>query len=294
MDHSETLKACQHLHESIPQIVDQEINFINNNQIQIIVGDIPPLCFEIARRTKIPSIAITNFTWNFIYLTYVQEYPGFLPLIAEMERFYGQATLALTLPYSCQMDVFPRREAIPWITRVSPLTKDEAREKFALPRSAVIVLLSFGGLGLDRLLWEELRMLSGYYFVATGEAMMENGNLRIFPDAQRSYADLVRASDVIVTKPGYGIVADAIAHQVPILYTDRGEFAEYPMLVKALHECAIAEFIPQADLLAGKLAPYLERVLNKPRNASCVVIDGAKVAAKKILSLLDTPINPTM
>ncbi len=293
MDLSETLKACQRLHESVPQIVDQEINFINTNQIQIIVGDIPPLCFEIARRTKIPSIAITNFTWNFIYRAYLQEYPGFLPLIAEMERFYGQATLALTLPYSCQMDVFPRREAIPWITRVSSLTKDEAREKFALPRSSVIVLLSFGGLGLDRLLWEELRMLSGYYFVATGEAMMENRNLRIFPDAQRSYADLVRASDVIVSKPGYGIVADAIAHQTPMLYTDRGQFAEYPMLVKALHECAIAEFIPQADLLAGKLAPYLNRLLNKPRNAPCVVVDGATVAARTILSFLDTPINPS-
>jgi len=294
MDLSETLKACQHLHENIPQIVDQEINFINNNQVEIIVGDIPPLCFEIALRTKIPSIAITNFTWNFIYRTYLQEYPDFLPLIAEMERFYGQATLALTLPYSCQMDVFPRREAIPWVTRVSPLTKDEAREKFALPRSAVIVLLSFGGLGLNRFPWEELRKLSGYYFVATGEAITVNGNLRIFPDAQRSYADLVRASDVIVSKPGYGIVADAIAHQAPMLYTDRGEFAEYPMLVKALHECAVAEFIPQADLLAGKLAPYLKRLLNKPRNAPCVVIDGATVAAKKILSLLDAPINPAM
>ncbi len=294
MDLSETLKACQRLHGSIPQVLDREIDFIRNNEVEIIVGDIPPLCFEIARRAEIPSIAITNFTWNFIYRAYLRQYPGFLPLIVDMERFYSQATLALALPYSCQMEVFPRREAIPWITRVSPLAKDEARKKFALPRSAVIVLLSFGGLGLNRFAWEKLEKLPEYYFIAAGETTTRRGNGCIFSDPRTSYADLVRASDVIVSKPGYGIVADAIVHQTRMLYTGRGEFAEDQMLVKALQECATAEFIPQADLLAAKLGPYLSLVLNRPPKAPSVVIKGAAVAAKKVLSLLETRISPAM
>jgi L-arabinokinase len=185
------------------------------------------------------------------------------------------------------LDVFPRREEIPWIARISLLTRDEARRKFALPRSAVIVLLSFGGLGLHHLRWEELTKPSEYYFVASGQATREAGNLRIVPDAQRNYADLIRAADVIVTKPGYGIVADAIAHQVPVLFTDRGEFAEHPKLVEALNECATAEFIPQADLFAGKLAPYLSRILKQSRNQYRAALNGATLAANKILSLLE-------
>jgi hypothetical protein len=287
MDLPATLKLCQHLHQRVSEIVEEEIEFITQNRVGAILGDIPPLCFEIAMRTKIPSIAITNFTWDFIYRAYLKQYPDFLPLIAEMERSYGKATLALTLPYSCQMDVFPQRESIPWIARVSPLTREEAREKFDLPRSAVIVLLSFGGLGLNRLRWEELARPSEYYFLATGKAVTQDGNLRILSVAQKSYADLVRAVDVIVAKPGYGIVADAIAHQVPMLYTNRGEFAEYPKLVEALGECATAEFIPQTDLLAGKLAPHLDRILNKARHPTGVVMNGATVAAEKVLSLLD-------
>ncbi len=286
MDLSATLTACQHLHQRAPQIVAEELRYIADNKVELIVGDIPPLGFEIATRANIRSIAISNFTWDFIYRAYIKQYPEFLPLVADMERYYNQATLALTLPYSCETDVFPRRDEIPWIARVSPLTRDEAREKFTLPRSAIVVLLSFGGLGLNHLHWEELTKPSEYYFVASGKRVEQRGNLRIVPDAQRGYADLIRAADVIVTKPGYGIVADAIAHQVPVLYTDRGEFAEDPKLVEALNECTTAEFIPQADLFAGKLAPHLTRILTRARNRSRAVLNGATVAAEKITSLL--------
>jgi uncharacterized protein (TIGR00661 family) len=288
MDLAATLRACQRLRQRAPEIVAEELKYISRNKVELILGDIPPLCFVIAKRANIRSVAITNFTWDFIYRAYITQYPDFLPLVADMEQSYSQATLALTLPFSSALDVFPRREKIPWIARVSPLTRDEARQKFALPRSAVIVLLSFGGLGLKRLRWEELKQQSEYYFVASDEAMREEGNLRIFPDGQKNYADLIRAADVIVTKPGYGIVADAIAHRVPVLYTDRGEFAEHAKLVEALEECATAEFIPQADLFAGNLAPYLSRILNhSARNQSCVMLNGATVAAKRILSLLE-------
>ena len=40
--------------------------------------------------------------------------------------------------------------------------------------------------------------------------------MRFLPEAQRKYEDLVRAVDVVVTKPGYGIVADVISHQVRV------------------------------------------------------------------------------
>lgn len=287
MDLPATVKACQHLHRKAPEIVTDELEYISRNKVGLILGDIPPLCFQIARQANIPSIAITNFTWDFIYRAYVKKYPGFRPLVVELEQYYRQATLALTLPYSCELDVFLRREEIPWIARVSSLTRDQARQRFSLPRSAVIVLLSFGGFGLNPLCWEELTRLSEYYFVASGKAGREDGNLRIIPDAQKNYADLIRAADVIVTKPGYGIVADAIAHQVPVLYTDRGEFAEHPRLVDALNACATAAFIPQDDLFAGRLAPHLSRILNCARNPYRAVLNGAAVAAGKILSLLE-------
>jgi len=287
MDLDKTLRACQSLHDSAARLIEQEANFIREHKIRLILGDIPPLCFEIAMRASVDSVAIANFTWSEIYRVYTKNYPAFISLIEEMETFYRNATLALTLPYPCGMEIFPRQEPIPWVARTSPLTKQEARRAFRLPQSATLVLLSFGGLGLERLPWNNLKQLGDFFFVTTGETKQETNNLRVLPEAQRNYEDLVRAVDVVVTKPGYGIVADVISHQVRTLYTERGEFAEYPHLTRALDECATAEFIPQDQLLSGNLAPYLTRLLNKKESWPAVPLDGAAVAAAKILGLID-------
>ena len=92
------------------------------------------------------------------------------------------------------MSIFPRRQEIPWIARTSRLTKEEARTKFGLPHNAKIILLSFGGLGLDRLPWDRFKRLGDFYFVATGDRGMTDGNLCILPDAQSHYEDLVELS----------------------------------------------------------------------------------------------------
>jgi L-arabinokinase len=283
MDLKKTLKACERFYSAAPAIIEREQSFIRDNEIKLIVGDIPPLCFEIATEAEIPSLAISNFTWDEIYRTYSTAYSGFAGIAEQVTEYYRQATLALILPYPCDMGMFPRREAIPWVARASRLTKKQARAHFALPAATKIVLLSFGGLGLERLPWDKFTSLRNFYFVATGNRQIEKGNLRILTERQDRYEDLVRAVDVIVTKPGYGIVADALAHRVPMLYTDRGEFPEYPRLVQALQDCATAEYIPQTKLLSGNLAPYLDALLSKPHNWLEVGLDGATAAAEKII-----------
>ena len=136
-------------------------------------------------------------------------------------------------------------------------------------------------MGLSVCIWTDYCSRKNFFFVGTGEASRKERNLLILPNAQRNYVDLVRASDVIVSKPGYGIVADVIRHQVPLLYTDRGDFAEYPYLVKTLEDCATAEFIPQDDLISANLTPYLKRLLTRKKHWPPVAINGASVASRE-------------
>jgi UDP:flavonoid glycosyltransferase YjiC (YdhE family) len=287
MDLGATFTACRDLHSRLPRVLEQELAFVEARGIDLVIGDIPPPCFEIAARAQIPSVAISNFTWDAIYQAYATEHPEFAPLIEEMSLFYRKATLALTLPYPCGMSVFARCEAIAWIARVSGLTKAQARAAFGLPQTATIVLLSFGGIGLDELPWRRLADIEEFYFVTTSAVGATRNNLHVLDGAQRRYEDLVRAADAVVTKPGYGIVADVLAHRVPILYTERGEFPEYPLLVQALQELATAEFIPQHELRSGNLESYLGRLLAKEPNWPSISLNGASAAAKQILQLLD-------
>jgi predicted glycosyltransferase len=286
MDLSTTLRVCQELHAQATSIVERELVFVKENNIGLVLGDIPPLSFEIAARAALPSVSITNFTWDVIYRSYLSAHPGFHATVEQMTDCYAKATLALTLPYPCDMSMFPSRQPIPWIARASSLTKQQARAKFDLPQTATIVLVSFGGLSLSRLPWRQLKQLPDFFFVATGDRHLRDGNLVVLPDAQSQYEDLIRAVDAIVTKPGYGIVADVIAHRLPILYTDRGDFPEYPQLLEAMRDCATAEYIPQTELLSGNIEPYLTGLLSKAAHWPAVGLNGAQVAAEKVLALL--------
>lgn len=286
MDLEETARSCRALHAKLPELVEEELAFLRQNKIRLVLGDIPPLCFEIASRAALPSAAITNFTWDWIYRAYGSDHPSLLPLVQEMGGFYRKASLCLSLPFSCDLTIFPRLEPIPLIARLSTLNKKEARERFGLPQGAAIVLISFGGYGLERLSGEKLQGCGDFFFVTTGGEPKKGRNFMVLSEAQSRYEELVRAADLIVSKPGYGIVADVIAHRVPLLYTSRGPFPEYPYLVEALKQWATCEFIPQEDLLAGDLVPYLRRLLEKKKNWPDVPLNGAAVAAEKILELI--------
>jgi hypothetical protein len=287
MDLSATLQACRALYGDTAAIIERERAFIKANDVRLILGDIPPLCFEIAAHAGRPSVAITNFTWDVIYKSYLSDHPGFHAIVERLTECYGKAALALTLPYPCDMSMFPKLQPIPWITRTSSLTTQQARVKFDLPQAATIILISFGGFGLNRLPFQELKQIREFFFVATGDRYHRDGNLVVLPDAQSQYEDLLRAVDTIVTKPGYGIVADVIAHRLPILYTDRGDFPEYPRLVEAMRDCTTAEYIPQIELFSGNIEPYLTRLLSNAAHWPAVSLDGAQVAAEKVLALLD-------
>jgi L-arabinokinase len=98
------------------------------------------------------------------------------------------------------------------------------------------------------------------------------------------YEDLVAAADAVVTKPGYGIISECIANKTAMLYTSRGHFIEYDVLVRDMPRYLNCEFISQEDLHAGRWAQPLRALLERtdlPRER--LDIDGASVVAKRIL-----------
>ena len=122
----------------------------------------------------------------------------------------------------------------------------------------------------------------------TGCRIITDEALDTGPARDFDYPDLVRAADVVVTKPGYGIISECIANDTAILYTSRGHFPEYDVLVREMPKYLRAEFISQENLLAGRWGPSLDKVLASPAPPIKPAINGADVAAEIILQALDS------
>ena len=63
-----------------------------------------------------------------------------------------------------------------------------------------------------------------------------------------TYQDVVAAADVVISKPGYGIVSECIANNTALVYTSRGRFAEYDVFVAEMPRVLRCRFLSQDDL----------------------------------------------
>lgn len=100
------------------------------------------------------------------------------------------------------------------------------------------------------------------------------------------YEDLVAAVDVVLTKPGFGIIAECMAAGTAMLYTSRGDFREYDRLVSDLPRFVRSQFISQEALFAGRWREALDAVSRLPAPDAVMDMTGADVVADELVRLV--------
>jgi len=283
---------------------DAEARALRSLGARLVVADLPPLAFAAAHRAGVPAVALGNFTWDWIYEDYVRGTEDAAWLPGRIREAHALADEAWRLPMHGGFAGFRRVRDLPLIARLASHAPSVTRAALGLDAARPCVLVSFGGCGLSGLPLDEVAARGRFTVVTTdepradaaagaGPLVRQTPGGAVVVDERQLYArgfryeDLVAAADVVVTKPGYGIVAECVANGTAVLYTDRGPFAEYPVLVDALHRWQRAAYISHADLLAGRWDEPLAALLARPAPAATPRVDGATVAAGWILARLD-------
>ena len=78
------------------------------------------------------------------------------------------------------------------------------------------------------------------------------------------YEDLVAAVDIVVTKPGYGIIAECVANDTRDSVHVTRAFLEYDVLVREMPRWLRCGFISNEDLLGGRWQEALDRLRDQP------------------------------
>jgi len=291
IDEAGTVAAWREFMDGWDDRVAGEAAWLRDAGARLVLGDIPPLAFAAAAEAGVPSVALGNFSWDWIYAHLAARKPALVEAAARAGEAYARADLLLRLPFAGDLSAFRRIEDVPLVARKPTVAKAEARARLGLDARPA-VLLSFGGLGLPGLRPAGFGALTEYQVLLTGGSVEGStpANLRRLDGpallaAGLDYPDLVGAVDVVVTKPGYGIVSDCIGAGTRLVYTDRGDFPEYPVMVAEMSRYLPAAFASNEEVREGRLRRALEAVEAlafpvPPRT------DGAAVAAEKLLSLL--------
>jgi hypothetical protein len=272
LDEQASIARAREFAETFDDRVADEAAALNALDAHLVVSDISAIGIAAASRASIPRIALGNFTWDWIYAAYA----GSDDVVRTFAAAYREADLALRLPMWGGFEAFRRIVDLPFVARRSQRDPEETRRALGFPTDTRLVLSSFGGHGLEGL-DRAAKNLKGY------EVIINLDETRLYAGGFR-YEDVVRAVDVVITKPGYGIIAECLANDTALLYTDRGHFIEYDVLVAAMPRFVRAAHISHDDLFAGNWKQHLDRLLAQPEPPEKPQTNGAEVAAEILLS----------
>ena len=300
LDEEETVRRAGSFYARFEERTAREAAFLHNHGVDLVIADAPPLACAAAEAAGVRSIVIGNFTWDWIYAGYAERFerlaPHVLPTIRDASR---EATGALRLPLHGGFESIRQVTDLPYVARHAQAPRERVWNEIFCPVGASarkpIALSSFGGYGVRDLDLARLDCLETWTVVVTGRdkpGSMPPGV--VFVDEGQMYAaglryeDLVAAADVVVTKPGYGIISECLANETAMLYTSRGHFVEYDVMVREMPRVLRCRYIDQDELLAGRWCEPLNALLESPAAPERPPSNGADVAAAAIEHRLKT------
>jgi L-arabinokinase len=270
----ETARRAALFYRDFDRRVAVEAAHLRQLDARLVVGDVPPLACSAAAAAGVPSAIVANFTWDWIY-AYYPEFASLAPGVIEANAgAYSPTVKALRLPISGGFDsVAAVTEDVPFIARQSIRDPEDTRQVLKVGRGQRLVLASFAAYGLA-LPYDRIEQ-SGLVVISPER----------HPPPGLKYEDLVAAADVVVSKPGYGIVSECVANGTPLLFTSRGRFAEYEVMLAEMPRMLRCRHMDQDELLTGNWRDAVEALLAQAEPPEQPRVDGASVIAAAILEL---------
>jgi hypothetical protein len=280
IDAEKTLALYKAVARENERRLEEEIRWCRERRIKAIVSDITPFAFEVARGAGIPSVAVGNFTWSEIYAPYVRRHSSYKGVLAKIRGQYGYADLLLELAPAMDMGEIKNREKIPPVGRVGRNIRPRLVRK--LQRNGTHIGLIYpGGYGMSGIRWERLAGLPDWDFIGIYPLPGAPGNYHLLKEEGFRYQDLVASADVVISKLGYGTVAESLLNGTSLIYPPRSGFAEHPVLEKAVHAWGHGFPIAQRDYRAVNWKPVLDSALTQGKPQQ-VKSDGARLCARRI------------
>ena len=293
LDERRTIALASEFYRTLPQRAEAEAGELRARDARLVISDAPPLACAAAARAGIPSAVVSNFTWDWIYQGYDAELTAAPELLPILRNAYSEATEGWRLPLYGGFATVPRVRDVPFVARHARAGRSAAdvKRELSLPTDKPLVLVSFGGYGVIGLDLARFDCLDDVALVMTAPA----ARLPWGPEPAHwvaeeeiyarglTYVDLVAAVDVVATKPGYGIIADCVANHTAMLYTSRGRFVEYDVMVREMPRFLRCEYIDLDSLLAGRWREPLRRLLDQLPPPEHPPTDGADVVADLIV-----------
>ncbi|HEY6289747.1 MAG TPA: hypothetical protein VIW48_09890 [Nitrospiraceae bacterium] len=285
IDIDATWAAHHHFHETWDVRLSTEVAAMLAASPTLVIADTPYLAIEAGSRAQIPTVVLASLTWDLVLKEYCHASDHSQQRLLQCIReSYTKADLALRITPAPRIDAFSNIIDIGSIASPASPERDRLASALALAPNERTVLVGFGGIPLTSLPLEQMEQLRPYRFVFDGPVPPGYSRIHSTETLPFSFKALLASVDVIMTKPGYGTIVEAVALQQPIIYVRRYNFVDEPPLVDYLHHYGRGIELSLDDFTRGQWEPAIGKAMAKlspstPPPASTGAMQAASILA---------------
>lgn len=286
VDLQRTLKELTRLYACCPESIAGEVAFLKSIHADLVVADIVPAAIEAADQAALPGVVVANFTWDWIYENQADASISKHPIVDLMRSQYAKAELLVELPFACPMNVFTHRVSVGLLAKAGGCRRDLISLAAGADVHKRWVLLAFRQLDLKKRALDRMMKNSEVEWFSVEPLSWPESTVHMLNRRDFTFPDILASVDVAVSKPGFGIVSECLANQVPLVYADRADFAEYEYLEAGIRRYLRNAFIPQEDLYAGMVDHALNEAVTSRPPKEKLSAEGAAETVQQLLSFI--------
>lgn len=214
-----------------------EVRFCKAHGVDLILSDIAPQPFLVAEKLGIPSVGISNLSWDTIYEHLVPEMTGF---IDNVRSAYSCATLACILPFHLPMEAFRKPVPVSLLSRDITVPRYLMREQLGLDEDDTVVFFNprcpvdqLGPYFFKTISRESIRLVMPSAFAT------RHPRIIAIPSDETESQNWIAMCDCVVTRCGYSTVSEAVQANVPLIVWERPGFIEDTTIVADIHRLGV-------------------------------------------------------
>lgn len=246
---------------NLPQLVQQEVTYLEKLSTDMIISDITPMAFEVADQLHIASIGISNFTWHTAYTSMLDP-----QILKQLEVLYHKMDYFLALAGSVECN-WGRNENVAFGFYSRNIKQEEVeriRRSLNPGGTKNIIFVPIGmkiNLGdLSHLsLWNQPNCI----FVVSSNMECSHPNVVRIEPGYTEVQHYVAASDLVISKAGWGTVSEAIGSGIPLLLIQREGMNEDENTIRYLLDKQYASVLSWEQINTIHIDTYIKS-LKKP------------------------------
>ena len=265
IDVQRTWAAYHRFHKNWADKVAEETAALKRHSPQVVISDIAYLAIEAGARAEVPVVGLSSICWDQVLIHLEHEMPPeSAPVINQIQRSYSNADLMIRVAPAISMPAFHRAQDISPIAMPGEANRQGVRDAVGAAAQERVVVITFGGIPLTSLPWNRIEAMTGYRFIVAGPVPPEAHRVVSSDTLPFRFQTIMASCDILLTKPGYATIVEAVASGTRVVYVRRYNFRDEDSLLAYLHRYGYGLELSIEDFLNGQWEQTMQTVLALP------------------------------